>query len=660
MVRFRFKRGLRFFEGTRRWSLEKLNAVGMLVFESQDEACERRSMSPQEVHLAWLKGTWVIDVESLGPGEDVAWHTTPPDLKSLDSAQQARATIRMKVLMAVKSHFDSVGKRVVCEPKALESIAKRASEFGLTKIPHWTTVWRWWLKFARTQCATRLANVVRRGRKIDSDQFALFQEVVDEFYLHDQKLPAKTVVDEIHRRYDSLNHGRPEREQLRPPSPATVYRWLNKLEYSVVSAARNGKDYHHKERRRVTGTVTARRILDRYEIDHTPVDVLLVCEQTWMVLGRPWLTLIVDRRSRMIAGFYIGFHAPSATSVLYALRQAILPKDAVLATFPTKNPWPVRGCPMALVLDNGMDLHATSVEEFCLETQIEMRFMGAGKPELKGAVERLFGTLSRDLFHTLPGTVFGNVDDRGDYPSEDRAALTLHTFTEVLIRWIVDVYHCTPHRGLKGGTPLAVWEVDQPTAVISLPAFPKQMDLMVGHAATRSLFHYGIDCDCVRYSSTQLLAMRDPKATTQLLAIKCYDDEVGYIDVCDPATGEYLRVPAIDQDYARGLNRHAHALIRAEARKRFGDKETRVQLLAVKAEIQALVKAAIRAKKTGTRKKAAALRNHNSEVALGTRPADALLIAQTPMIDNEPEIALLHDLDEPLPQYASLPARGAR
>lgn len=38
-------------------------------------------------------------------------------------------------------------------------------------------------------------------------------------------------------------------------------------------------------------------------------------------------------------------------------------------------------------------------------------------------------------------------------PPEERAALTLEVFTEILVRWIVNVYHQTPHRGLNGCKP---------------------------------------------------------------------------------------------------------------------------------------------------------------------------------------------------------------
>lgn len=657
MVRFAFRRGLRFFKGIRRWTLDKVNAVGQLVFESQDEQCERVALSTEDVHKLWLTGEWNIDIDSLGPGANHVWHSTPVDLCSLPTDQREVAEARVKLLTALRTHFHATTGLIKCNPVEITKwLGSEASKYGYEKAPHWSTVWRWWNKFAITQCTTRLVNAPRKGRKIDSTQHAIFQEIVDEVYLRDQRVPGKTVVDDVDRRYLALNRGQPDDRILPKPSPATIYRWLTKLHHAVVSGSRNGKEFTQRELRQVVGQVKVDRILERYEVDHTPVDVQLICERTFMVLGRPWLTLIIDRRSRMVAGFYISFHAPSASSVLYALRQAIMPKDLILQSVPNvRNPWPAFGCPLKLVADNGMDLHADAVKAFCLEALIELAFAGVAHPEIKGAIERLFGTLARDLFHQLPGTVFANIEQRGDYPSEQRAALTLTVFTQILVRWIVDVYHCTPHRGLQGHTPLSVWKEQESTVSFELPAFPRQLELMVGHAATRTVFHYGVEYDSVKYSSTPLLAMRDAHSERPVVAIKVYEDDISYVDVLDSGVGEYLRVPATDLDYARGMNRHVHALVRAEVRRRFSNQETRENLLAVKAEIQAIVKAAMLDKKAGVRKRAAALRQEDSEATLGTRPASAFATASTPKSpDDELEFELFSDGADDLPSFQIL------
>ncbi|MCY7276223.1 MAG: transposase family protein [Phormidesmis sp. CAN_BIN44] len=63
-----------------------------------------------------------------------------------------------------------------------------------------------------------------------------------------------------------------------------------------------------------------------WQCDHTKID-LLVVDQAGSLLGRPWLTIMVDTYSRCIMGIHLGFDALSAFVVCLALRHAILPKQ---------------------------------------------------------------------------------------------------------------------------------------------------------------------------------------------------------------------------------------------------------------------------------------------------------------------------------------------
>lgn len=73
------------------------------------------------------------------------------------------------------------------------------------------------------------------------------------------------------------------------------------------------------------------RPLHLYQIDHTPVDVIVVDEMDRLPIGRPWLTLVIDVASRMIAGFHLSFEHPSSTSVALAISHAVLPKKNIFA-----------------------------------------------------------------------------------------------------------------------------------------------------------------------------------------------------------------------------------------------------------------------------------------------------------------------------------------
>jgi len=56
-----------------------------------------------------------------------------------------------------------------------------------------------------------------------------------------------------------------------------------------------------------------------WQCDHTCVDVLLV-DQHGELIGRPWLTTVINSYSRCIMGINLGFDAPSSQVVALALR----------------------------------------------------------------------------------------------------------------------------------------------------------------------------------------------------------------------------------------------------------------------------------------------------------------------------------------------------
>src|SRR4029078_6127372 len=55
--------------------------------------------------------------------------------------------------------------------------------------------------------------------------------------------------------------------------------------------------------------------LAEVEVDHTSLDVIVVDPKTNQPLGRPWLSILLDRYSRAIVGFSLSFHPPSWTTV---------------------------------------------------------------------------------------------------------------------------------------------------------------------------------------------------------------------------------------------------------------------------------------------------------------------------------------------------------
>lgn len=161
-----------------------------------------------------------------------------------------------------------------------------------------------------------------------------------------------------------------------------------------------------------------------WQIDHSPMDVIVVDSKNRQPIGRPWLTLVIDVASRLIPGLHVSLEAPSVVSVGLALRHAILPKSEALNERGITGDWPAGGLPDALHSDNGSDFRSEAFARACANLGIETIRRPVRRPRYGGHIERLIGTAQTAL-HLLPGTTFSNPKRRGEYDSDKTAALTL-------------------------------------------------------------------------------------------------------------------------------------------------------------------------------------------------------------------------------------------
>ena len=65
------------------------------------------------------------------------------------------------------------------------------------------------------------------------------------------------------------------------------------------------------------------RPLEIGHIDHTELDVELVCSHTGRVLGRPWMTLLTDAFSRRCLALCLAYDPPSYRSCMMILRECV-------------------------------------------------------------------------------------------------------------------------------------------------------------------------------------------------------------------------------------------------------------------------------------------------------------------------------------------------
>ncbi|GLQ91990.1 transposase [Dyella acidisoli] len=240
------------------------------------------------------------------------------------------------------------------------------------------------------------------------------------------------------------------------PSPTTIRHRASQLdEYERIRRREGAKAAKYKLTP-MTGSFEVWKLLEYVQIDHTLADVLLVSEfdQT-IVIGRPWVTLAIDVKSRMVVGVYISLEPPSAISVGMCLAHAILPKSDFLATLGIDGEWPVHGVMLLVHADNAREFHSEALQNGCTDIGIDLQNRPVDAPHYGGIIERLIGTFMGKC-RLLPGSTQRNVVERGDYDAERDARMTLSAFKAFFVNEIVRGYHVTRHRTLDV-PPLMKW-----------------------------------------------------------------------------------------------------------------------------------------------------------------------------------------------------------
>lgn len=491
----------------------------------------------------------------------------------------------------------------------------------------------------------------RRVKIETKSTYAIFEEAVSTVYMTTQKLPKIDVVNAVRDQIEMLNRNRPGERQIKAPSRATIYRWINQLRQDLVDAARLGFKAARMKYRVAMGGLKVDEVLERIEIDNTALDLIVYDKVHNLPLGKPWLTLAIDKATLMIYGFYISFNTPSSHSLLQCLKQGILPKDKILARFPNiRGKWPICGIPILVAFDNGSEFHGEAIEKSCLDMGIQILYCPVRHPNLKASIERFFRTNNEGLIHKLPGTTFSNIWQRGDYPAEDLAAIDMEDLVYLLTKWIVDVYHNEYHSSIQT-TPLLKWHELSQSAIIEFPANPKSLDVITGIPAKRVLFHYGIELEGLHYNSQRLQEIRRQAGSNIPVQLKFYMDSVSYIDVFDEGEREYIRVSCVNEEYCEDLQRDTHRLIRENIRKKYNDHYSSNHLMESRQEIEAYIRNVVQDKKMGKRKMGAAYSMYDSESVFNSENP---ILEQQKFVKSpkqRPPQELPDGLDDPLPKF---------
>lgn len=372
-----------------------------------------------------------------------------------------------------------------------------------------------------------------RGRgRLSEDVEAIVTEVLRTRYLTRQRRSAETVYREIVRRCRMLG--------LPPPSQGAVTRRIARLEPVSTRSARQGGEAARP--RRSAGGVPPEitGLLEQVQIDHTPVDVIVVDDHHRLPIGRPYLTAAIDVTSRCVVGMVVTLEAPSATSVGLCLAHAVMDKRAWLERLDAAAVWPMSGKPRPLYLDNAAEFKSEALRRGCEQHGIALAYRPKGLPHFGGIIERLIGTMMT-MVHELPGTTFSSTADRGGYDSDGKAVLTLGE----LQRWLalaVACYHGEIHDGL-GRTPAGVWAEKTPET--GAPVVTNETAFLIDFLPVirRSLRRTGFVIDHVQYFGNALRPWIARREQLGRFVLRRDPRDISRIWVLDPKGGAYIEVP---------------------------------------------------------------------------------------------------------------------
>jgi putative transposase len=210
-------------------------------------------------------------------------------------------------------------------------------------------------------------------------------------------------------------------------------------------------------------------------LDHTQLDVELVCSRTGRGLGRPWATFLTDAYSRRLLVVTLGFDPPSYRACMLILRECVRRH---------------RRLPQTLVVDGGSEFGSVYFETLLARYECTKKTRPAARPRFGSVCERLFGTTNTRFVHTLTGNTQvlrqARQVTRGTDPKR-HACWTLGRLHARLCEWAYEVYDTIEHPALgqspreafadglrRGGQrPGRLIVDDEELRLLSLPSTPK-------------------------------------------------------------------------------------------------------------------------------------------------------------------------------------------
>ncbi|WP_076997806.1 DDE-type integrase/transposase/recombinase [Variovorax sp. KK3] len=199
---------------------------------------------------------------------------------------------------------------------------------------------------------------------------------------------------------------------------------------------------------------------DIYEVDATGGRIALVTIDEYgnaILVGSPWIYIVVDRWSRYIVSIYVTLGSPSWEEVKYALLVAFTSRVSrfrFLGIEISDEVWPVGRVCSVMAHDRGSEfIGGCYLEAAVQDLRIESHTMPPFKPDCRAVIERLNLALKKRMASSrLPGVYADRPLDppsrRHTKNAQNIAATSLRDIYSSLINIVID-HNNAPHKMLE-------------------------------------------------------------------------------------------------------------------------------------------------------------------------------------------------------------------
>ena len=462
---------------------------------------------------------------------------------------------------AITAHADQI--RLIAKDYYMKSGGAAASKTAVLPTKFSARSLRRWISaytnLGRRGLVDNYSHSGNRETRFPSEVRVIMAEEV-KGYLSSNKPTKKQIADHVRDRVEELNIEREAlgQQPLPVPSRNAVATAIDALDPFTVAVAREGRDKALRKMRQTRAGLTENLVapLTRVEMDEWRIDLFSIFEENGLLdfiddedrkrLGlngkktRWWATVAICATTRVIVGMRLSL-SPSQYSSLDCLQMILNDKGQYADAVGALSPWNMAGRPTLLVTDGGSAFKAADFRAACADLKIPFEIAVNGLPQMRARIERVFRTMGVNLMPRLSGRSFESIAARGDHDGEAEAALSVDDLAFALTRWVVDIYHNTPHEGLGGDTPLETWDRLVAEWGVRPAPGPEEQAAIFARPMVRNLEGDGITVLGIRYHSDEL-AQFGLHRRGKAMNIRWSPADLGAIWVkCDG----WIRVPAV-------------------------------------------------------------------------------------------------------------------